>query len=489
MFTELITSIVDFISSYILLYVLIGLGTYFTVRSHGIQFRYFGRMWSSMGKSRSRGGQSLSSFQAFTVGLASRVGTGNIAGVALALVAGGPGALFWMWVVAILGMATSFMESTLAQIFKVSCADRIYRGGPAYYMQRGLGSRLAGIVFAVMLVFSYGIVFPMVQANTIAAQMDAEFGVSVWVVAAVLMLISVPLILKGMRVVARATEVIVPIMALIYLAVAVVIICLNITDLPRVLGEIFAGAFGLRPGLAGVAGGLFATITSGAQRGLFSNEAGQGSMPNGAATADVPHPADQGLVQALGTFFDTILVCSATGFMILLAGPSIYQPGKEADKGLLSQAALTYHLDFGTGWTIAFMSLVVFLFAYSSILGYSVFAEINIDYLGWGKAGVWGLRLGMIFAIGIGAVVELTLAWALADLALALMTIMNMVAVALLGKYAYAAVRDYDRQRQAGVKMPVFISAKALPDMDVPDSVWNEKEMGIFLKTAPSNRV
>lgn len=452
---------------------------YFTLRTRAVQFRYFLTMWRLMLKSRTNHGSSLSSFQAFTVGLASRVGTGNIAGVALALIIGGPGALFWMWVVALLGMCTSFMESTLAQIFKVPWADRIYRGGPAYYMKRGLKAKWAGLIFAVLLVFSYGIVFPMVQANTIAAQFESIGLMTPRWTAIVLILVSIPIILKGMRSVAKATEIMVPIMAVIYLIVVLVIVLMKITLLPQVLTDVVTGAFGIKAGLAGTAGGVFASITTGAQRGLFSNEAGQGSMPNGAATADVPHPVNQGLIQALGTFVDTILVCSATGLMILVSG--VYQPGQPFSDGILTQKALTTALDDGSGWTIWFMTIVILLFCYSSILGYSVFAEINIDYLGWGKVGTWGLRIAMIIAVGIGSIVALELAWSLADLALDLMTIMNMIAVALLGRYAYRCLKDYDRQRQAGIEEPVFISAQALPGLEVPESVWNKTEMQPFL--------
>ncbi|MDU0970267.1 MAG: alanine/glycine:cation symporter family protein [Actinomycetaceae bacterium] len=475
-FADLVSSIEGFISTKILVYVLVGLGLVFTVATRGVQFRRFGTAVSLMLKSRKGSGEALSSFQAFTVGLASRVGTGNIAGVALALVVGGPGALFWMWVVALLGMATSFMESTLAQLFKVPWGDRIYRGGPAYYIERGLGSRTWGVVFAALLVFSYGLFFPMVQSNTIAIQFGSAMHLSPWATAAILVLISVPIILKGLRMVARVTEVVVPFMAIVYLAIAVFIIILNISALPGVLSEIFRGAFGLDPALAGTAGGVFATFLNGSKRGLFSNEAGQGSMPNGAATAEVAHPVQQGLIQALGTFVDTILVCSATGFMILLAGPSVYRPGREYSDSLLAQDALTHHLDFGTGWTVGFMTLVVFLFAYSSTLGYSVFAEVNIDYLGWGKKGVTGLHILMIVATGLGAIVKLELAWNLADLALALMTIVNMIAVALLLPYGVACLRDYDRQRKAGVENPVFVAAEAGLPRDILDCVWTSQQ-------------
>ncbi|MDO5746077.1 MAG: alanine/glycine:cation symporter family protein [Actinomycetaceae bacterium] len=475
-FTNFFGDVSHSINNWVLLYVLIGLGIYFTVFTKGVQFRYFGRMFKAMATSRTNKGQSLSSFQAFTVGLASRVGTGNIAGVALALIWGGPGALFWMWVIALIGMATSFMESTLAQMYKVPWGDRIYRGGPAYYIERGLGSRLWGVIFAILLVFSYGLIFPMIQANTIATQFKAELGISEWGTAVVLVLISIPIILRGLRVVARVTELLVPFMAVVYLIIATVIVLMNLTSLPGVLGDIFAGAFGIRAGLAGTAGGLFATFSNGAVRGLFSNEAGQGSMPNGAATADVRHPVVQGFVQAFGTFVDTILVCSATGFMILLAGPSVYQPGQEYDDGILTQSALTFHLEGqDVHWTVAFMTLVVFLFCYSSVLGYSVFAEININYLKWGALGIWGLRILMILAVGVGAIIALELAWNLADIALAVMTIVNMIAMGLLAKNGFLCLKDYDRQRQQGIAEPIFISAEVDLPHPIPESVWTRE--------------
>ncbi|MDO4612745.1 MAG: alanine/glycine:cation symporter family protein [Actinomycetaceae bacterium] len=474
-FADAVSAVEGFVSTRILVYVLIGLGTLFTIVTRGVQFRHFPQAVRLMLHSRKGSGEALSSFQAFTVGLASRVGTGNIAGVALALIVGGPGAIFWMWVVAFVGMATSFMESLLAQMYKIPWGDRIYRGGPAYYIERGLGSRTWGVIFAALLVFSYGLIFPMVQSNTIALQFSSAMHLSPWATACILVLISIPIMLKGLRVVARVTELVVPFMAIVYLAIAGFVVVINITAVPQVCADIVRGAFGLDQALAGTAGGLFATLLNGAKRGLFSNEAGQGSMPNGAATAEVAHPVQQGLIQALGTFVDTVLVCSATAFMILLAGPEVFRPGREYTDSLLAQDALTYHLDGGTGWTVGFMTLVVFLFAYSSTLGYSVFAEVNIDYLGWGQRGVRALHILMIVAVGLGAVTELTLAWNLADLALALMTIVNMVAVALLMRQGVACLRDYDRQRAAGIAEPVFVAEDAGLPKQLPTQVWTRE--------------
>ena len=446
-----------FVSGKILIYVLLGAGLWFTFGTRAVQVRLFNRSAHLVLRSRHQRG-SLSSFQAFVIGLAGRVGTGNIAGVALAVTLGGPGALFWMWVVAALGMATSFTESTLAQIFKIRNGDGIFRGGPAYYMERGLGQRWMGVVFAIMLVFSYGLVFPMVQSNTIALTLDGAHGVNTTLTALVLMLITAPILLKGMRSVAKVTEVLVPIMAVTYIAVVLVVLVLSLREIPSVFSDIFAGAFGLRAGLAGTGGGLFATFFNGTKRGLFSNEAGQGSTPNGAATADVAHPVVQGLIQSLGVFVDTIIICTATGLTILLASPAVYTPGVEGQwaETTLVQHALADALP--GGWVIWFMTFVVSTFAYSSILGYSAFAEINVNFLGLGERGVLVLRWAMVAATGIGAVVALELAWTMADIALALMTIFNLIATLALSKWAFAALRDYDEQRRHGISEPAFVA-------------------------------
>lgn len=477
--TDTLAGFESFVSGRILIWVLLGTGLFLTVGTRGVQLRYFARSIRLVARSRHQRG-SLSSFQAFVIGLGGRVGTGNIAGVALAVTLGGPGALFWMWVVALLGMATSFAESTLAQVFKVRNPDGIFRGGPAYYMQRGLGlkglgglGRAMGVAFAAMLVFSYGLIFPMVQSNTIAATLESSHGVGTVVTALVLMAVTAPILLAGMRVVARVTEWLVPLMALAYLVVVAGVIIVCLPQVPGVFADIVAGAFNLRSGLAGTGGGLFATFLNGTKRGLFSNEAGQGSSPNGAATADVAHPVVQGLIQGLGVFIDTIVICTATGLTILLASPAVYTPGVEPAwaETTLVQHALADSIP--GGWVVWFMTFVVTTFAYSSVLGYSNFAEINVSFLGGGRRAGVALRLAMTAATGLGAVVALDLAWVMADVALALMTILNLVAVLWLAPWVFATLRDYDAQRRQGVDEPVFSGrGNTLLPADVPGDVW-----------------
>ncbi|MCL3778619.1 MULTISPECIES: alanine/glycine:cation symporter family protein [unclassified Actinomyces] len=477
--TSTLSSFESLVSGRILIWVLLGTGLYLTLGSRGVQLRLFARTARLVARSRHQRG-SLSSFQAFVIGLGGRVGTGNIAGVALAVTLGGPGALFWMWVVALLGMATSFAESTLAQVFKVRNADGIFRGGPAYYMQRGLGlagfattGRAMGVLFAAMLVFSYGLIFPMVQSNTIAATLQEAHGLPTAATAVALMVLTAPILLAGMRVVARVTEWLVPLMAALYLVVVAVVILISLDRVPGVLADVFAGAFHLRAGLAGTGGGLFATFLNGTKRGLFSNEAGQGSSPNGAATADVAHPVVQGLIQGFGVFMDTIVICTATGLTVLLASPAVYTPGVEPQwaETTLVQHALADILP--GGWVVWFMSIVVLTFAYSSVLGYSTFAEVNVSYLGGGRRPGIVLRLAMTVATGLGAVVALDLAWVMADVALALMTILNLVAVLWLSRWVFGVLRDYDRQRAEGVAEPAFIApGNPLLPAELPGDVW-----------------
>lgn len=445
---EILSQVNNFFWSYILIIVLIGLGILFTIRTGFAQFRYFPDMFRVLFDKRAitaKGKKGTSAFQAFTISAASRVGTGNLAGVASAIAVGGPGAIFWMWLIALLGGATSFIESTLAQVFKVPEKDQ-YRGGPAYYMEKGLNKRWLGIVFAITITFTYGLVFNSVQSNTIRLAFEGSFDTNKLLIAGILAFLTAIVIFGGLKSIANVTQLIVPIMAILYIVLAVYILSTNLTMLPEMFQLIFANAFGLKE-IAG--GGFGAAIMMGIKRGLFSNEAGMGSAPNAAATAEVSHPAKQGLIQTLGVFVDTLLICSATGLIILttegyagsdLEGIQITQNAFEAQMG---------------SWAAVFISIAIFLFAYSSILGNYYYGETNIEFIKNSKVGLTIYRFAVILMVIFGAVSEFSLVWALADLSMAIMALINLYAITKLSKIAYRVLKDYREQRKQG-KDPVF---------------------------------
>ncbi|QCB94187.1 alanine/glycine:cation symporter family protein [Cellulomonas shaoxiangyii] len=457
--------------SYWLVYLLVGVGLWFTLRTGFVQVRLFPAMLRQVLSSRHDAAGGISSFQAFAVGLASRVGTGNIAGVAVALTLGGPGAIFWMWVVALIGMATAFVEATLAQVFKVRADDGSYRGGPAYYIERGLGSRRWGVVFAVLLVVTFGFAFNMVQANTIAETLASGHSLPVAWTAVALVVLAAPVLFGGVRRVARVAEVALPLMAALYLLVALVVVVLNLGAVPDAFAQILRGAFGLDSALAGTGGGVLAAVLNGTKRGLFSNEAGMGSAPNAAATATVSHPVKQGLIQSLGVFVDTMLVCSATAMLVLLAGPDVYSPGETgASAGAALTAAAVAH-ELG-GWTTWLMSVVVFTFAFSSVLGNYAYAEVNLTFLGVHGRALTALRTLVLAAVGLGSLLALTTVWAVADIAMALMAMVNLVAILLLSRWALGALADYRAARAGGTDARFVGQGNALLPGDVPGDVW-----------------
>ncbi|WP_308124173.1 alanine/glycine:cation symporter family protein [Mycolicibacterium xanthum] len=465
----------DVLYSYVLVYLLVAVGIYFTIRTRCIQIRYFPKMLRQLTHSRTHG-EGISSFQAFCVGLASRVGTGNIAGVAIALTVGGPGSIFWMWVVAAIGMATAFIEATLGQIFKVRADDGSFRGGPAFYIQRGLGSRTGGIIFAVLLIFTFGIAFNMVQANAISAVLDASYAVETGWTTVGLIVLSAPVLFGGVKRVARIAEVVLPLMAVAYAVLAMVIVAINIDYLPEVLKEIIGGAFGLTELAGGFAGGIAAAMLNGVKRGLFSNEAGMGSAPNVAATATVSHPVKQGLIQSLGVFVDTMIICTATAFIILVSGPDIYDPSTptRVEGATLTQAAISDGLG---SWTVSLMTVLVFVFAFSSVLGNYVYAEINLFFLGAKQLVINVFRVLVLIAIAIGALAELIAVWALADVAMGLMALVNLVAIVLLGKWAFAAIKDFHRQAETGTD-PVFVADEAGLPGTLEGDIWLRRPAG-----------
>lgn len=434
----------DVLWTYVLIALLIGLGLYFTVRTRFVQFRFFGDSVRLLGAG-TVSGTGVSSFGAFAVGTAARVGTGNLAGVALAIAVGGPGAVFWMWLIALIGAASAFVESTLAQVYKVRDGDT-FRGGPAYYMDRALGQRWMGILFAVLITFTFGLVFSSVQANTISLAFEEAYGINRLLVGVLVTILAALVIFGGIKRIARVAEVLVVVMAVPYVLMALYIVVVNFTEIPRVLGLIVGNAFGIGPA---VGGGFGAAIMQGVRRGLFSNEAGMGSAPNAAATADVSHPAKQGLVQSLGVFIDTLVICSATAFVILFSG--IYESG-EANGIVLTQQALGSHIG---GWSVSFISFAVMLFAFSSIIANYYYGETNIEFITGSDRWVFYYRIAVMALVLFGSVAALELVWALADLFMGSMAIVNLIAIALLTPVALTVLRDYSRQRAAG-RDPVF---------------------------------
>ena len=473
--TDLINLMNDLLWGSILVYLLVGVGIYFTVRLGFIQFRHFGHMFSVLKNSRKSDNAGISSFQALCTSLAARVGTGNMAGVAVALTAGGPGAIFWMWLIAMLGMATSFAESTLAQLYKTKDDDGNYRGGPAYYMEKGLGMRWMGVLFSIFLIIAFGLVFNAVQANSIANAMQNAFGWENAYVGVVIVVLSGVIIFGGIKRIARTAELIVPVMALAYLALALFVMFSNLEKLPDVLMLIFKSAFGLQEAPAGGLGYAIAqAMINGIKRGLFSNEAGMGSAPNAAASATPypPHPASQGYVQMLGVFMDTIVICSATVAIILMSGE--YVPHGEITGIELTQLALSSQVG---SWGSIFVAVAIFFFAFTSIIANYSYAETNLVFLEHNhKAGLNVFRLVVLGLVGFGAIAPLPVVWALADVSMGLMAIVNLVAILLLSGIVIKLAKDYNRQLQAG-KLPTF-NADDFPELksQLEEGIWDNNK-------------
>jgi len=450
------------------------LGLWFTIRSRAVQLRMIPEMLRALTAKTPKNAdgepQSLSAFQAFTVSAASRVGVGNIAGVGTAIALGGPGAVFWMWLMGFVGGASSFVESTLGQLFKVRDADG-YRGGPAYYMQYGLKARWMGILFAVILIVCFPFAFTSLQANTIAATLDAAVGgrsgsgdVVPWVVAVVLSALAALVVFGGVRRIAHVTQAVVPAMALLYLAVGIAVVALNIDRVPEVAALIFTEAFGAREVFGGAIGTV---ILQGVKRGMFSNEAGLGSAPHAGASAAVTHPVKQGLVQSLGVYFDTFLVCSITAFIILVSAPDL--AGATAGIGL-TQTALVSNLGSWSTWLLA---VIIFLLAFSSILGNYFYGESNVEFITGSRTVLVGYRTLFVVAVFGGSVLDSSLVWNTADGVMGLMALVNLVAIALLSGIAFRLLRDYSRQRSAGHD-PVF-TRDLLPDVS-GIQVWQDEQ-------------
>ena len=465
--TELINQTNDLLWGYLLIGALIACGLWFTWRTRFVQFRMVGEMLRLLGDSavdsRQKSHRHVSSFHAFAVSVATRVGTGNLAGVATAIAIGGPGAVFWMWVIALIGSATAFVESTLAQLFKQHHRDS-FIGGPAYYIKKGLGSRWMSVLFAILITLTFGLSYNSIQANTICEAMEQVFGWSPLWVGAVLSALSLVIVFGGIHRIAQVSSVLVPLMAIGYFVLAMVIIIMNIEKLPSVLYMILQNAFGLEQA---VGGGLGATLMNGIKRGLFSNEAGEGSAPNVAATAAVSHPVKQGLIQALGVFTDTLLVCSCTAFIILISG--LYQ-----SSGLNGIALTQAALQSETGAIgPVFVAVAILLFAFSSIIGNYYYGEANIRFI---TDKTWVITVFRFFSAGVmvmfGALAALELVWSLGDLCMALLTACNLVAITVLGRYAFRLLDDYRRQQHQGIKDPTFHRSQ-LPELADKLECWD----------------
>ena len=468
---ELITAVNDVIWSYVLIVALVGCGLWFTWRTKFVQFRMVGEMLRLLTESavdsvgdqvKGKEKRHISSFQAFAVSVATRVGTGNLAGVATAIVIGGPGAVFWMWLIALIGSATAFVESTLAQLYKQKHKDS-FIGGPAYYIQKGLKCRWMAVLFAILITLQFGLSNNSIQANTICGAMQEAFGWSpIWVGVA-LATMALFIVFGGIQRIAKVSSVIVPLMAVGYIILALVIIIMNIHLIPHVFKVIILDAFGFSQ-IAG--GSIGAAMMNGIKRGLFSNEAGEGSAPNAAATASTTHPVKQGLIQALGVFTDTLMVCSCTAFIILISG--LYQVPELNGIALTQSALLSEIGSIGP----MFIAVAIFLFAFSSIIGNYYYGEANIRFITQNNKVMTAYRIASAgLMVMFGALASFELVWNIVDLFMALLTACNLVAIVLLGRYTFRLLDDYRQQKRQGIKEPVFHRSQ-LPEIEDELECW-----------------
>jgi len=452
----------DLLWGKVLIFVLIPLGLWFTIASGAVQFRYFGHMFAIMGQAFKHEQGRLSSFQALTLSVAGRVGGGNIVGVAVAISLGGPGAIFWMWMVGLIGMATSFFECSLAQLYKRKDSEGVFRGGPAYYIEHGLGQRWLAVLFSILLLVTFGLAFVALQSYVVAGSMHDSIGLPSWASGLLLVTMLGGIVFGGIKRIASVTEWLVPIMGISYLLVALIVIGLNLPRVPEMLTLIIQNAFGYGPALGG---GVGAAIILGIKRGLFSNEAGLGSAPNVAAVAWVPHPGAQGVVQAFSVFIDTLLMCTCTAVIILLAGLG----GDVSNPVALTQDALASHVG---EWGRIFVSIALLLFAFSSIMYNYYLGENSINYLGGdSKKQVIVFRALVLGLVFWGSVQDLGTVFAFADLTMGLLALVNLVAITLLWPVARRLLKDYDSKRREVGGEPV-LNPDDFNDLDIDPQAW-----------------
>lgn len=463
---DILTKLNDFMYTYVLIIMLVAVGVYFTIRTRGVQIRLLKdgiKNLMEKNTEEENGKKKVSSFQALMISTASRVGTGNIAGIATAIAAGGPGAVFWMWLMAVIGGASAFAESTLAQVYKVK-ENGEFRGGPSYYMERALGKRWMGVLFSVLLIICFAYGFNGLQSYNMSSALEyyiPNYTESIWpmIVGLVLAAATAAVIWGGSHRIGVITSVIVPIMAISYILIGIVTMIMNVSELPKVFALIFENAFDFQAMAGGLAG---SAVVIGIKRGLFSNEAGMGSAPNASASADVAHPVNQGLVQTISVFIDTLLICSSTAMMLLVSG-------MEGKSGVLDgipyvQAAISSNVG---QWGIHFITFSIFAFAFSSLVGNYFYAESNILFIKNNKTLLFVFRITCIVAIFLGAQADFSLVWNLADVTMGLMAIVNIIAIFLLSGTVVKVLNDYEKQKKQGIK-PVFHEK----NVGIKNTVW-----------------
>lgn len=450
----------DMLWNYIIVPLMVVCALWFTFRLRFVQFSMFPEMFRLAFRSNKgvpgSNRRSISSFEAFIISLASRVGVGNLAGVALAITVGGPGSIFWMWVMAILNAATAFVEATLAQLFKKRAGDA-FIGGPAYYIYKGLGSRFFAVIIAVLSIITFSFTMCSVQANTIAISFHEAFGLDPWASAVMVAVLMVVIIFGGVQWIAKASSAIVPLMAVAYLVIAVYVVALNYDKIPHIFSLIIDNAFGVRQV---VGGGVGIAVLQGVKRGLLSNEAGMGSAPNAAAVATTGHPVSQGLIQALGVFVDTLIVCSCTAFVVFTS--DLYYSGTEATGIELTQLALS---DSVGAWAYQFIAVLIFFFGFSTCISNAYYGESNMRFIINRKWSVNTFRVLMVIFVAAGCIVSLKFIWALADFLMIFVVLINLVSIMIMGRYVYTLLADYRKQKKSGICTPLF-RKKDIPELD-----------------------
>lgn len=460
----MISVVNDWLWNYVLIAVLLTMGVFFTVSTRAVQFRYFGRMFGVLRNAFHHEEGHLSSFQALVVSVAGRVGSGNIAGVAVAITLGGPGAIFWMWLIGLMGMATSVVECSLAQLFKRAEPNGDYRGGPAFYIKHGLNKPKLAAVYSVLLLITFGLAFPALQSFVVASSLESSFGFSTLTSGLVLTVCVAFVIFGGIHRIAKVSEVIVPLMAVGYFALAVYILLMHAAELPGIVAMIVKSALGLD---SAIGGGIGAAILQGVRRGLFSNEAGLGSAPNVAAVAYVKHPVNQGIVQAFSVFIDTLLLCTATAAMILLS--DAYTPGAEGVEGVaLTQRAVAEQVG---AWGETYVSVALILFAFSSIVYNYYLGENSLDYFSEENQKLFNaFRLAILGLVFWGSMQDLGTIFSFADLTMGLLAVVNLLGLALLAPVARRLLRDYDQKVASGQE--AIFDADEWQDLDIDPHAW-----------------